>query len=487
MEETLTEPATNVPTPLCPETLALLRAVPLFADFSDEALHSMDGAEQRRFTPEQEVSPQGSTTREFYILLEGSLRVFYTAPEEDVEHLMATVPPGSSFGEVQLLTGFPSTSTLRTAEPSLVLCLTEDLFWKLLTRHPTIRREILGNLSMRLAKVHNATAQQEKMASLGTMAAGLMHELNNPGAAARRASTQLRENLTRMHHLAAKWSRMQLSEDQKQCMYALQEYALSTRPHVLLNSLDQADAEETLTAWMESAGVEDAWKLAPTFVSININSDALACAYATVPQPFFSDAVSWLEAMISSMQLVGTIEESIGRVTELVAAVKSYAYEARGQKQALDVNRSIHATLVILGHKLREKQITLEKSLAPNLPTLTTDCGGLNQIWTNLLDNAIDAAPSGGRIVLKTWAEPSPHHLQDIDLCILVCDNGGGIPPETQPHIFDPFYTTKPVGIGTGLGLGIAHRIVEQIGGSILFSSVPGETEFVVRLPAARS
>ena len=488
MAETLAQLANaEVPAPpLRPELLASLRAMPLFAELDDETFQMMNGAEERRFAPEEEVSAQGSTVREFCILVEGVLHVFYGAPEDGTELLVATIHPGASFGEVQLLTGFPSTSTMRAAESSLVLCLNEDLFWKLLNRNPTGRREILGNLSMRLAKVHNATAQQEKMASLGTMAAGLMHELNNPGAAARRASTQLRDNLVRMHKLSAKWARMQLSEEQKQCMYDLQEYALSTRPHVTLSSLEQADAEETLTAWMENAAVEDAWKLAPTLVAIGLDSESLACAYATVPKPFFSDALSWLEAMISSMQLVGTIEESIGRVTELVAAVKSYAYEARGQKQALDVNRSIHATLVILGHKLREKQITLSKSLAPSLPNLTTECGGLNQIWTNLLDNAIDAAPAGGHIVLKTWAEPSPHHPQDTDLCILVCDNGAGIPPETQPHIFDAFYTTKPVGIGTGLGLGIVHRIVEQIGGTILFSSMPGETEFVVRLPAAR-
>ncbi len=487
MAESLAQLAkTEAPALLRPDILALLRALPLFAELDDQTLQAMNGAEQRSFAPEEQVSPQGSTAREFCVLLEGTLHVFYTAPEEGTELLVATIHPGASFGEVQLLTGFPSTSTLRAAEPSRVLCLNEDLFWKLLNDNPTGRREILGNLSMRLAKVHNATAQQEKMASLGTMAAGLMHELNNPGAAARRASTQLRENLVRMHKLSAKWARMQLTEQQKQCMYDLQEYALSARPHVTLSSLEQADEEEELSHWMETSGVEDAWKLAPTFVSINLDSDALECARATVPKPFFSDAVNWLEAMISSMQLVGTIEESIGRVTELVAAVKSYAYEARGQKQALDINRSIHATLVILGHKLREKQITVKKSLAPNLPTLTTDCGGLNQIWTNLLDNAIDASPTGGRIVLKTWAEPSPHNPQATDLCILVCDNGNGIPPETQPHIFDAFYTTKPAGIGTGLGLGIAHRIVEQIGGTILFSSVPGETEFVVRLPATR-
>lgn len=476
------------PATLSPEIIGLLHHVTMLSSLDDQALHCFDDTRELCLEPHALLIHQGEVTRHFWILLDGSMDVIYPDPHNH-EQIVYTHTGGNSFGEVSLLTGLPSATDHRAKTSARLLELDEEQFWRLLTLYPEVRRAILSNMAMRLAKVHTATAQQEKMASLGTMAAGLMHELNNPGVAARRASTQLRENLSRMHKLSAKWARTQLTEAQKQCMYDLQEYALSTRPHVALSSLEQADAEETLTSWMEAAGVEDAWKLAPTLVSISLDSDALECARATVPRSHFSDAVSWLEAMISSMQLVGTIEESIGRVTELVAAVKSYAYEGRGQKQALDVNRSIHATLVILGHKLREKQITVEKDLAPNLPNLTTDCGGLNQIWTNLLDNAIDAAPQGGRIQVKTWAEPSPGRpaSQPTDLCILVSDNGSGIPNETQPHIFDPFYTTKPVGIGTGLGLGIVHRIIEQIGGTIRFTSMPGDTEFVVRLPTTHS
>ncbi|MDP9052612.1 MAG: HAMP domain-containing histidine kinase [Acidobacteriota bacterium] len=187
------------------------------------------------------------------------------------------------------------------------------------------------------------------------------------------------------------------------------------------------------------------------------------------------------------MQLVGTIEESIGRVSDLVKAVKSYAYEGKGQKQAVDINESIHATLVILAHKLREKQITLQKDFAPGLPTLQTECSGLNQIWTNVLDNAIDAVPPGGNIRIKTWEDEPPaagklrHYL-----CITIADDGPGVPLDSQAHIFDPFYTTKPVGVGTGLGLGIVQRIVEQYGGTITFSSEPGNTEFRIRLPRER-
>jgi signal transduction histidine kinase len=264
-------------------------------------------------------------------------------------------------------------------------------------------------------------------------------------------------------------------------MYELQEFALAPRAPVAMAALDQADAEDELTQWMESAQIEDAWKLAPTLVSIGIDICRLDCARASFAPDVFSDTLNWLEALVSSMQLVGTIEESIGRVSELVAAVKSYAYEGRGQKQAIDINRSIIATLIIVGHKMREKQIVLKKQLEAGLPILQTDCQGINQIWTNLLDNAIDAVSHGGTIGIKTWSEKRDDGGND--LCILVSDNGSGIPLESQPHIFDTFYTTKPVGIGTGLGLGIVHRIVAQFGGSIRFTSIPGATEFVVRLP----
>ena len=250
----------------------------------------------------------------------------------------------------------------------------------------------------------------------------------------------------------------------------------------MLSSLEQADAEELLAEWMDEAGVTSAWKLAPTFVAVGIEVNDLQCARHTFEGEELSDALSWVEAMVSSMLLVGTIEESIGRVTDLVHAVKSYAYEGRGQKQSIDINQSIHATLVVLGHKLREKQITVEKMMASDLPPLETGCHGLNQIWTNLLDNSIDAAGQGGHISIKTWAERVDG--KGAELCILIKDDGAGIPLECQAEIFDPFFTTKPVGVGTGLGLGIVYRIVEACHGTIRFSSTPGETEFAVRLPS---
>jgi signal transduction histidine kinase len=185
---------------------------------------------------------------------------------------------------------------------------------------------------------------------------------------------------------------------------------------------------------------------------------------------------------VSSQQLVGMIEESVGRVTDLVHAVKTYAYEGKGSRQTVNVNDSVHATLVMLAHKIRQKQIVLDKSFGKEMPLLESQSTGLNQVWTNLIDNAIDAVSEGGAIRIKTWAQPRNGHTY---LCVSVADNGAGIPLESQPHIFDPFYTTKDVGVGTGLGLGIVNRIVEQFGGVIRFSSVPGATEFLVCIPSS--
>jgi len=478
------------PEPISAARLERLRAVEILAKVPEQEIHCLSDAREVHVAAGEFISHQGEIAHSFWILLSGEVRVYQTMPDGR-EMVMGIIPAGTAFGELPLLSNTPYASNARTAEPCELLQFDEQQFWNLMTSCPEVRKAILGNMAYRFQKFQSVIVQQEKMASLGTLAAGLMHELNNPGAAAVRAAAQLRENLLRMHKLTAKFSKAELNHEQKQCMFELQEYALSKEKPLRMNSLEQSDAEETLAEWMESANVEDAWKLAPTLVSIGLDSSELECARSEFPGPFFSDALSWLEALVSSMQLVGTIEESIGRVSSLVKAVKTYAYEGKGQKQAVDINESIHATLVILAHKMREKQITIEKDFAPSLPALQSECSGLNQIWTNILDNAIDAVPQGGHIRLHTWEDEAPAPAKSANpirhyLCISIADDGPGIPLESQPHIFDPFYTTKAVGVGTGLGLGIVQRIVEQYGGTVTFSSEPGNTEFRIRLPRER-
>jgi signal transduction histidine kinase len=475
----------NVVEKITDELLKQIRRVPILSSLKDDELHCLEGVHEVRIEPGEVIMRQGEIAHFFWILLNGELRIDQLQPDGRVIAL-ATLETGNAFGELPMMTSVPSVGSVEATAPSHLLRLDEDQFWELMTSCPQVRKAILSNMAYRFQKMQSVTMQQEKMASLGTLAAGLMHELNNPGAAARRAAQQLRENLMRMHELSLKFKEVELTKEQRHCMFDLQKQALAVKKPLMMNSLDQSDAEEALAGWMESANIEHAWKMAPTLASVGMDAKELECARQEFDGPMLSDALSWLEAMVSSMQLVSTIEESIGRVTDLVHAVKSYAYEGKGQKQSIDINDSIHATLVILAHKLREKEIVVEKNFAADLPPLHSECSGLNQIWTNLLDNAIDAVPQHGHIGIHTWAEKKAGDPGDphADLCISVSDNGVGIPLESQPQIFDPFYTTKPVGIGTGIGLGIVQRIVDQYGGVIRFSSEPGNTEFVVRIPS---
>lgn len=424
---------------LAPAMLATLHNVPILSSLTDEQLVCLEDADELSLKNGELVARAGEVARFFWILLEGELNVSLVNPDGN-EMSVNIMPAGSALGEIPLLANIPYSVNARSVGNTHLLRLGEDTFWSLMTACPDVRKAILGNMALRLQKMQSVAVHQEKMASLGTLAAGLMHELNNPGAAARRAASQLRENLMRLHKLTAKFSLVELTPEQKACMFELQEQALSVAQPLRMNSLEQSDAEEALAQWMESAHIEDAWKLAPTLVSIGIDSKELECARAEFQGPAFSDALSWLEAMVSSMQLVATIEESIGRVSDLIHAVKSYAYEGKGQRQTLDINDSIHATLVILGHKFREKEVILEKDFAADLPVLQTECSGLNQIWTNLLDNALDAVAPKGRIKIRTWAESIPQSSGVVQsyICISVTDNGTGIPLTCQREIFDP-------------------------------------------------
>lgn len=465
--------------------LSRLKNTDIFCSMKEEDLRCLTGLEERTIHKGEVLCSQGEMSHHFWILFNGTLDVIKTMADGSAVPV-SIVQPGFAFGEMPLLANLPNSATLVAREECQLIQIGEEAFWNLMHSCVTARRAILNNMAQRLQKMQSMTVQQEKMASLGTLAAGLMHELNNPGAAARRAASQLRSNLTRMHELTARFSKSEMSHAQKECMFDLQEHALSMKQPMVMSSLEQTDAEEALAEWMEEANIENAWMMAPALVSVGINADDLRCARAAFAGSTLSDALNWLEALVSSMQLVGTIEESISRVTDLVVAVKTYAYEGKGKLQTIDVNKSLHATLLILNHKMREKEIVVTKDFAADLPDLQSDCSGLNQIWTNLLDNAIDAVGQHGQIEVKTWAEPSTSAPQKTDILIRIADNGTGIPPEVQSHIFETFFTTKPLGVGTGLGLGIVHRIVEQYGGQVHFHSVPGRTEFTVRIPATR-
>jgi signal transduction histidine kinase len=414
--------------------------------------------------------------RAFYVLLDGEVLSDKVEPD-GTRTRVHTARAGDSFGEVVLLAGKAPSMILQASQPSVGLRFGEDSFWNLMACCLPLRKLILSNMSQRLQAHQAEAAHREKLISLGTLAAGLMHELHNPGAAAKRAASQLRENLLRLQEMSLRNTGKSKTPLQMQCLHDLLEQAVGSCHAPAMSSLDQADAEEAMSEWLESAGVENAYKIGPALVAIGFEQRELDCAKAAFDSASLSDTLNWLESLVSSVSLVCAIEESISRVSDLVMAVKKFAYDDRCTLRDVDVHDSIQSTLTILGHKMRQRQISVVKHFDAAQPNIHTTGVAISQVWTNLIDNAIDASPDGGVIEVKTWSEPG-------FLGIGIMDHGGGIPEELRTKIFDPFFTTKPVGKGTGLGLEIVQRIVTQsFAGSVQVESKPGETQFVVRLP----
>ncbi|TCK75393.1 ATP-binding protein [Acidipila rosea] len=457
-----------------------LKQIPVFAHIKPADLECLGDVEVVEMEPGSFLLREGEANFHFWVLLQGEIRAYKVESDRTV-HPIATLKSGDTFGEVPILIGSKATSVnSEVITPSRLISISREGFWRLMATCPVVRQGILENMARRLESYQAITLHREKLISLGTLAAGLMHELNNPGAAARRAASQLRDNLFRLQQISLKFTHADLTPTQMECMRNLQERILSCKKAPAMSSIEQSDAEEELSEWLENAGVENAWKMAPSLVAIGWKPCDIECAQHEFSPELFSDSLNWLEALISSVQHVAAIEESVARVTDLVIAVKKYAYDDKISQQGVDIHDSIQSTLTILGHKFRNKQLTVEKDFAPELPIVVSGGSGLSQVWTNLLDNAIDASPEKGAITVKTWVDGPI-------VCVSIADEGPGIAAASRSHIFEPFFTTKPVGVGTGLGLDIVHRIVVgQYRGAVTFTSEPGRTVFLVQLPVGK-
>lgn len=321
--------------------------------------------------------------------------------------------------------------------------------------------------------------QRERLASLGTLAAGLAHELNNPASAGQRAAKHLQEKIIALGSIALKITQ-QLTSEQLQFLTELQEQVKQQAPqNSQLAPLIQSDWEEEITDWLDSHHIPNGWEMALSLVKAGIRSQLLeAIAKKVRKTDSLTLALTWLETTITVAELFEQLEQSSKRIVDLVQAIKSYSYMDRGSVQEVDIHEGLENTLLMLNYKLKQG-VTVTREYDCNLPRIQVYGGEINQVWTNFIDNAIDATNRQGQIWVKTKRE---------ERCLLIeiADNGAGIPPENQPHIFEPFYTTKDVGKGTGLGLYLSYRIVVGIHrGDITVSSKPGDTRFQVRLPIA--
>ena len=464
------------------EVEAELRKTRIFAEADFDALKALDSVDRMHVPAGGVISEPGDPAMFYWLVLRGEMRA--ERLEADGSRIVVGgARAGDGFGEAPILSGKSKMSFRSTAiEDSVLLRFTAEQFWQILACCPKTRAVVLSDMAQRLQAYQVEALHREKLISLGTLAAGLMHELHNPGSAAKRSASQLRENLMRLQQLSLRNGSRAKTPEQLECMRGLLEHTLSGCRLAAMSSVAQSDAEEEMSEWLASSGVENAYTIGPVLVGMGFERHELDCAKEYFEAGAFSDALNWLEALVSSVSLVCSIEDSISRISDLAMAVKKFAYDEKSPAKELDVHDSLQSTLTILGHKLRIKQIHVDKKFEASPSTLSTRGSALSQVWTNLIDNAADASPAGGHIEIATWTEADPGLLS-----VSITDHGEGIPADVLPRIFDAFFTTKPQGSSTGLGLDIVHRIVtEKFGGKIDVETEPGKTRFVVRLPLGR-
>jgi signal transduction histidine kinase len=454
----------------------VLRRLPLFAGLSEDDLERLYHMAEPVFIPEgRRFIQEGDPGDTLYIVLDGEVEVTKRQGGQDV--VLAVRGAGEFFGEMSLLDGAPRNASLRTLRDSHLLAISQTAFGTLLSCSPSAPLSMLHTVTTRLRSTQSTLMQHEKMAALGTMAAGLAHELNNPAAAIRRNAASLHDALPRLERLTADLGELALSSEGTAAVEALRTEAakLASTP-LRSDPLERSDREDELLEWLEDAGIDEAWEIAPVLASFGWQREQLA----TLIEPFSEDELAivmpWLAAHMSARELLEGVRTSAETISQVVTAVKSYSYLDQAPVQNVDVHAGLENTLVILRHKSRAG-VRIVREYDEMLPPIEAFGSELNQVWTNLIDNAIDAMHGEGEIVIRTSA------TEENKIVVEIVDNGPGIPAEIQARIFEPFFTTKGPGAGTGLGLHIAYNIVERHHGRIEVQSEPGRTAFRITLP----
>ena len=446
--------------------------------FSGLAPHDMDllvkMAEPSTIKVGQELMREGEPGDALYVIIDGEFEVSKQSGKGSV--LLGVRKSGDVLGEGSLIEQVPRSATVRAIRDSQVVGISQNGFHQLISNNPSAVNSILRTFITRMRSTEQLLVQNEKMASLGTLAAGLAHELNNPAAAVRRSADQLKEVFAQWQRLAADIDMLNLDARQSQQLATLRtEMEQRAGITLMLDPLTRSDREDELTTWLEDRNVEKAWDLAPTMVSLGWTLDDVQELEGTFTEEQLPTIVQWLATGSSAFSLLDEVGKSASRISEIVKAVKTYSYLDQAPIQQVNVHDSLENTLIILKHKL--KNVTIKRDYDANLPKIEAYGSELNQVWTNLIDNAIDAMKGQGEITLRTYARPE-------NVVVEIQDNGPGIPEELQQRIWEPFFTTKAPGVGTGLGLHIVYNIIaDKHHGQLTVESRSGFTCFQVILP----
>ena len=453
-----------------------LRGLDLFQDVDEDLLRRFaDAGTRRRLAPGDLLLEEGAVPTQFTVIASGSVHWSRCINGVDLTLVERAGPTYAGAGN--LLTGDPAVATGRAVDELDVITWDRDTFLQFLSQVPEAMQIAVRLIAPVAQRAESLVLQQEKLAALGTLSAGLAHELNNPAAAARRTATELAEALATLEDTVHRFVSSGLERDGAARLVELQQEAraaaASAQPE---DRLAQADREEALAARLEQLGV-DGWRLAEPLARAQL-PDRWLDEVATTAGAATGAAVEWVAASLAAEGLVDELHESTRRISDLVSAIKDYTHMDRAAVAEVDVHDGIDSTLTILGYRLKHGDVTVERSYDRSLPRVTAYGSELNQVWTNLLSNALDALDGRGTITITT--RPAGQGL-----AVEIADDGPGIPAEAQGRVFDPFFTTKPVGEGTGLGLDIVHRIVQGHRGDVSLRSRPEETVFTVTLPPA--
>jgi signal transduction histidine kinase len=457
------------------EAAELLRRVPVFAGLPDDQIAwFLSQAQHAHLKAGDAYARQGDPADTMFVMLEGE---FQARGELGGETVTLTIKAGDVTGLLPFSRMKKFALSGRAMSEASMLRFPASLFPDLVQKMPELATRLVGLMSDRIREVTRLEQQQDRLAALGKLSAGLAHELNNPASAAKRATSQLRSILKRVRDASLELGRRDLTAAQKSEIEKL-EASLSQVDGPPPDALTASALEDQIDSLLRSHGQSDLWQLAADLARRNIKPEALQQLFETLDADTARAALVRIAASVEIADLLNEIESSTSRISDLVGAIKEYTYKDQARMKNVDIVKGLENTLTILHHKLK-RGITVHRDYQ-RVPLLVNSYGSeLNQVWTNIIDNAIDAMGGKGELRVRTCRE---------DNCVVVeiGDNGPGISPEVQAHIFEPFFTTKAVGEGTGLGLDTVQRIVKKHRGTIQVKSKPGDTWFQVWLPLAQ-